>query len=88
MVFIIRKRKTNCFYQGSCLIRYLATRFESEARVKITQSRGMTGIAKLGMKMAASDVVVNHENETSDKKTSDSSVKVICLGDSAVGKSK
>jgi len=40
------------------------------------------------MKMAASDVVVNHENETSDKKTSDSSVKVICLGDSAVGKSK
>jgi len=31
---------------------------------------------------------VNHENETSDKKTSDSSVKVICLGDSAVGKSK
>lgn len=55
---------------------------------QITQSRGMTGIAKLGMKMAASDVVVNHENETSDKKTSDSSVKVICLGDSAVGKSK
>lgn len=48
----------------------------------------MTGIAKLGMKMAASDVVLNHENETSDKKSSDSSVKVICLGDSAVGKSK
>lgn len=47
----------------------------------------MTGIAKLGMKMAASDVV-NHENETSDKNSNDRSVKVICLGDSAVGKSK
>ena len=48
----------------------------------------MTGIAKLGMKMAANDVVVNHENETSDIRSSDGTVKVICLGDSAVGKSK
>jgi len=48
----------------------------------------MTGIAKFGMKMAASEVVVNHENETGDKNSNDSSVKVICLGDSAVGKSK
>ena len=48
----------------------------------------MTGIAKLGMKMAASEVVVNHENETSDRSSNDRSVKVICLGDSAVGKSK
>ena len=46
------------------------------------------GIAKFGTKMAASEVVVNHENETTDKKSSDPSVKVICLGDSAVGKSK
>ncbi|CAH3105142.1 unnamed protein product [Pocillopora meandrina] len=48
----------------------------------------MMGIAKLGMKMAANDVVANHENETRDKRSSDGSVKVICLGDSAVGKSK
>ncbi|XP_022783009.1 rab-like protein 2A [Stylophora pistillata] len=40
------------------------------------------------MKMAANDVVVNHENETSDIRSSDGTVKVICLGDSAVGKSK
>ena len=33
--------------------------------------------------MAASDAV-----ETDEKKNMDSSVKVICLGDSAVGKSK
>lgn len=37
--------------------------------------------------MAASDVV-NHEDETGEKKNTDHSVKVICLGDSAVGKSK
>lgn len=37
--------------------------------------------------MAASDVV-NHEDETAEKKNTDRSVKVICLGDSAVGKSK
>lgn len=37
--------------------------------------------------MAASDVV-KHENETGEKKNTDHSVKVICLGDSAVGKSK
>jgi len=48
----------------------------------------MMGIAKFGMKMAASDVEVNHQNETSDIKSKDHSVKVICLGDSAVGKSK
>ena len=48
----------------------------------------MTGIATFGMKMAASEVVVNHENEASDRNSNDSSVKVICLGDSAVGKSK
>ena len=47
----------------------------------------MPGIEKFGMKMAASDVV-NHENETKDTKSNDRSVKVICLGDSAVGKSK
>lgn len=48
----------------------------------------MTGIAKLGRKMAASDAVVNHENDSSATKSNDRSVKVICLGDSAVGKSK
>ena len=38
--------------------------------------------------MAASDGVVNHEKETGDSMNKDYSVKVICLGDSAVGKSK
>lgn len=48
----------------------------------------MMGIVKFGMKMVVSDVVVNYENEISDKKISDSFVKVICLGDSVVGKFK
>lgn len=46
------------------------------------------GIVKFGMKMVVNDVVVNYENEIRDKRSSDGFVKVICLGDSVVGKLK